>query len=79
WQDWRGIAARVPLGILARPGERTGARVSKAARVLRKARLQRPAAKLLGRADPPAWCFINVPMDKSSSSALRAQAERREA
>ncbi|MGR3491912.1 MAG: nicotinate-nucleotide adenylyltransferase, partial [Shimia sp.] len=47
WQDWRGIAARVPLGILARPGERTGARVSKAARVLRKARLQRPAAKLL--------------------------------
>ncbi|MGR3466303.1 MAG: nicotinate-nucleotide adenylyltransferase [Shimia sp.] len=78
WQDWRGIAARVPMGVLARPGQRTGARVSKAARVLRHARLQRGAARLLGRAEAPAWCFVNVPLHKASSTALRASLAERQ-
>lgn len=71
WQDWQGIMARVPVGVLARPGDRISARMSKAARVFREDRLIGRAGQRLGRADPPAWAFANLPMSESSSSAIR--------
>ncbi len=75
WEDWRGIMARVPVGVLARPGARGAARDSKAARVMRRARLRGREAQLLARADPPAWCLVNLPMRAHSSSAIRARGE----
>jgi nicotinate-nucleotide adenylyltransferase len=72
WQDWRGIMERVPVGVLARPGQRISARLSRAARVYAQARIKGRASHLLGRAAAPAWCFVNVPMTDISSSALRA-------
>jgi len=73
WQDWQGIATRVPIGVLARPGSRTQARLSRAAQMLSHARLPDSAARLLPQADPPAWCFVNIPMSGLSSSAIRAR------
>ena len=73
WQDWRSIMERVPVGVLARPGQRISARLSPAARVYAGARIKGRASHLLGRAEAPAWCFINVPMTDISSSALRAR------
>jgi nicotinate-nucleotide adenylyltransferase len=73
WQDWRDIMATVPVGVLARPGDRISARMSPAARLHAPARLVGPASPLLGRAEPPAWCFVNVPMIAQSSTAIRAQ------
>jgi nicotinate-nucleotide adenylyltransferase len=32
-------------------------------------------ARLLARADAPAWCFLNVPMVDLSSSAIRARGD----
>ena len=75
WEDWRGIMARVPVGVLARPGARGAARDSKAARVMRRARLRGREARLLAGAAPPAWCLINLPMRAHSSSAIRARGE----
>jgi len=75
WQDWRGIMETVPVGVLARPGERTSARVSKAARLYRSDRLQGRASHLLGLSEAPKWCFLNVPMRPDSSSAIRARGE----
>jgi len=72
WQDWRGIMERVPVGVLARPGQRISARLSPAARIYAQARIKGRASHLLGRAGAPAWCFVNVPMTDISSSALRA-------
>jgi len=72
WQDWRGIMERVPVGVLARPGQRISARRSPAARLYAQARIKGRASHLLGRAEAPAWCFVNVPMTDISSSALRA-------
>ncbi|MEL6913733.1 MAG: nicotinate-nucleotide adenylyltransferase [Pseudomonadota bacterium] len=72
WQDWEAILNTVRVGVIARPGERTGARVSPAARLYRRARLPGRYSQLLARAEAPAWCFINVPMDTASSSAIRA-------
>ena len=75
WQRWRQIAASVPLGVLARPGDRISARMSPTARVLARARLAASASHLLGRADPPAWCFVNVPLVAQSSTEIRAKGD----
>ncbi|WP_204113078.1 nicotinate-nucleotide adenylyltransferase [Shimia biformata] len=72
WQDWRDIVARVPIGVLARPGDRIEARTAKAAQVFRHARIPARESQLLARVDAPAWCFINVPMKNASSTAIRA-------
>jgi len=71
WQDWHDIMARVPVGVLARPGDRISARMSPAARVYRHNRLIGREAGLLGRSDAPAWTFTNLPMSQSSSTAIR--------
>lgn len=73
WQDWREILDTVPVGILARPGQRISARLSPAARIYAKARLSARDSKALGRATAPAWCFLNVPMMDISSTRLRAR------
>jgi len=72
WQDWRKIMNTVPIGVLARPGDRISARMSPAARLYRPHKLSGRASYLLGRAEAPAWCFVNVPMVEQSSTAIRA-------
>lgn len=71
WQDWRGIMATTPIGVIARPGERVAARHSRAAGIFEYARLPARAARLLGRTGTPAWCFVNVPMTDVSSTEIR--------
>jgi nicotinate-nucleotide adenylyltransferase len=75
WQDWQWIMETVPVGVLARPGERISARMSPAARLYAQHRLSGQASHLLGRATAPAWSFVNVPMIAQSSSAIRARGE----
>jgi len=72
WQDWQWIMDNVPVGVLARPGDRISARMSHAARLYARYRIAGRASQMLARADPPAWCFVNVPMSGQSSSAIRA-------
>ncbi|MFV0513459.1 MAG: nicotinate-nucleotide adenylyltransferase [Jhaorihella sp.] len=72
WQNWRDIMEGVPVGVLARPGDRISARMSPAARIYRNRRIPARDSHLLARADAPAWCFVNVPMREDSSSAIRA-------
>jgi nicotinate-nucleotide adenylyltransferase len=71
WADWRTIMDSVPVGVLARPGQRISARMSPAARIYRGYRIAGGASHLLGRAEAPAWCFVNMPMSPLSSTALR--------
>ncbi|WP_287885052.1 MULTISPECIES: nicotinate-nucleotide adenylyltransferase [Paracoccus] len=72
WDRWQDIAARVPIGVIARPGWRMPARFSRAARLLWRARLPESRARELVRARPPAWVMINLPLNKLSSTAIRA-------
>ncbi|SMC91387.1 nicotinate-nucleotide adenylyltransferase [Primorskyibacter flagellatus] len=72
WDNWQQIMRSVPVGVLARPGDRISARTSVAARVFRHARLPAQASRLLPNAQAPAWCFVNMPMVDLSSSAIRA-------
>ncbi|MBY4893411.1 nicotinate-nucleotide adenylyltransferase [Rhodobacteraceae bacterium N5(2021)] len=75
WQRWEWIMETVPVGVLARPGQRISARTSVAAQRFRDAKMPASAARMLGRAEPPAWCFLNVPMLDVSSSEIRARGE----
>ncbi len=71
WQRWRWIMENVPVGVLARPGDRISARTSKAARIYARYRLRGREAARLAVSQPPAWCFVNLPMVALSSSQIR--------
>lgn len=73
WGRWRDILRSVPVGVLARPGSGLSARLSVAARAFRVHRVAR-GETLRGHA-PPVWCFVNMPMNDASSSAIRARGE----
>ncbi len=73
WKDWQQILDTVPVGVLARPGDRISARFSPAARIYRHAMLKGSESQLLAQAESPAWCFVNLPMVDVSSTALRAR------
>jgi nicotinate-nucleotide adenylyltransferase len=75
WKDWRQIMESVPVGVVARPGDRISARMSPAARLYARYRIDGQARHLLGRAQAPAWCFVNVPMVDVSSTELRTRGE----
>lgn len=73
WQDWQWIMESVPIGVMARPGDRISARRSVAAQRYDHARLKGPESALLGRFDAPSWCYINLPLNDASSTAIRAK------
>ena len=70
WDRWQQIMDMMPVGILARPGDRIDARTSVAARMFWNDRLR--SSHMLSRTAAPAWCFVNVPLRDDSSSAIRA-------
>jgi nicotinate-nucleotide adenylyltransferase len=72
WENWRDIMELVPVGVLARPGQRISARMSPAARQYLRYRYRGREAPRLRKAKAPAWVFVNVPMDDISSSEIRA-------
>ncbi|SFR46360.1 nicotinate-nucleotide adenylyltransferase [Yoonia tamlensis] len=73
WQDWRWIIDNVPIGVIARPGDRIAARMSKTAKVYAQAKLPSRASHIIGRLPAPVWSFVNVPMSDASSTAIRAR------
>ena len=75
WQRWRWIMETVPIGVLARPGQRISARTSKAAQIYRGAKLKAAAATCLAQHTTPAWCFLNVPMVDLSSTEIRSRGD----
>ncbi len=75
WGRWRDILRSVPVGVLARPGAGVAARLSVAARAFRVHRV--PRGEGLGNRKPPVWCFVNLPLNAASSSAIRAKGKWR--
>lgn len=71
WADWRGIAARLPIAVVDRPGYRHAAASSKAGRTLQRFRWPESAAPRLADAEPPAWLLLHGPLSAASSTAIR--------
>ena len=75
WQNWRGIAAQVPLAVIDRPGATLRAAASKTAQVLANHRVDEGDAALLPSLTLPAWVFIYGPRSDLSSTELRRLSE----
>jgi nicotinate-nucleotide adenylyltransferase len=71
WENWRAIAATVPMAIYARPGSTLRATRSPAAAALDHARLPERDAARLADMLPPAWIYLRGVMSGASSTALR--------
>ena len=74
WQEWRWIAANVPIAVIDRPGSTLAYMSSKMAIAHSRARVDEEDAATLAGRDPPAWTFLHGPRSAQSSSALRAAA-----
>lgn len=71
WQNWRQIAAMMPIMVIDRPGSTLSYRSARAAIALAKYRVDETDSELLGRMRPPAWTFIHAPRSSLSSTAIR--------
>ncbi len=75
WDNWEWIMQNVPVGVLARLGDRMPACTSPAARRFAAYRLPASEGRRLPYAACPAWCFANVPMLDISSTEIRARGD----
>lgn len=73
WQNWRGIARLMPIGIIDRPGTTHRAMRSRAAVALGRWRLDESDGLLLATEDAPAWMFLHGRRSALSSTALRGR------
>lgn len=76
WKGWREIMASVPIAIIARPSQAGEplfkARLGQAARMYRGARISEAQSHVLPTLKAPAWTYITAPLNRLSSSAIRA-------
>ena len=75
WDRWPQIFGRVPVGVIARPGDPLWGRTAHAARRFRRNRLGEAAAPLLSGRPAPAWCYLRGPQVAISSSEIRARGD----
>jgi len=71
WKDWQEIAARVPLAVIARPGDGVRSRLSKTARILAQDRIPEEHSHILQYIQSPVWTFLTPPLNSLSSTAIR--------
>src|SRR3954447_11029872 len=71
WQNWRRIAAEVPLAVIDRPPQSFRALAAPAAQALARYRLPENQAARLADQQPPAWVFLTGMKSNLSSTGLR--------
>ncbi|WP_375548021.1 nicotinate-nucleotide adenylyltransferase [Oceanicaulis alexandrii] len=74
WKNWRAIARRIPICVIARPGDAIKARLSPAARHLSPSRICDRHAKTLALGKPPGWTYLTEPLHPEASRVMRANA-----
>ena len=71
WERWQRIMVQVPVAVFARPGQRMPALTSRAARQFSRFRVPPTFIHRLGRCPPPSWTYLDMPMRRISSTAMR--------
>lgn len=71
WQNWRRIAAMMPIIIVDRPGSTFSCRSARAAIALARYRVDEGDARRIANLEPPAWTFLHGPRSPLSSTRLR--------
>ena len=75
WTAWREIAARVPICVVARPGESLKARLSPSARQMGRSRVRQSEARALARR-AQGWTYLTEPLHREASRLMRASPVR---
>jgi nicotinate-nucleotide adenylyltransferase len=73
WENWRGIAARIPIAVIDRGGVGPAALAGPAAQALARSRVPENMARLVPLLSPPAWTYLHGLKSTLSSTALRAR------
>lgn len=76
WRGWTDIMRMMPVAVIARPGSMLESRSAPAARRFSSWRIPEAQARLLAQLEAPAWTYLTAPLNRSSSTALRAAARR---
>jgi nicotinate-nucleotide adenylyltransferase len=76
WQNWRAIAALVPMAVIDRLGPSLYAAAGPAGQALRPWRIPESAAGTLAGRHPPVWAYLHGLKSPLSSTALRAARRR---
>ena len=76
WRGWTDIMRMMPVAVIARPGSMLESRSAPAARRFAAWRIPEAQARLLAQLEAPAWTYLTAPLNRSSSTALRAAARR---
>jgi nicotinate-nucleotide adenylyltransferase len=71
WQNWRRIAAQVPIAVVDRPPQSFRALTAPAAQALARYRIPETEARRLAGTPPPAWVFLTGLKMNLSSTGLR--------
>jgi len=74
WQDWRRIAALMPIAVIDRPQWRLTALASPAAHALARYRISECAAASLSGRQAPAWTYLGTRLSDLSSTQIRGHA-----
>jgi nicotinate-nucleotide adenylyltransferase len=74
WENWRGIAALMPIAVVDRGGVGPASLAGTAAQALSRCRIPENMAPLLPLLRPPAWTYLHGMKSPLSSTALRKQA-----
>ena len=71
WKDWQDLFHRIPIAVVARPGEPVKARLGQVARQFAQSRIPEHQAHTLKDRGAPAWTYLTLPLNPLSSSAIR--------
>jgi len=71
WEDWQGIAEKVPIAVIDRPPQSFAALAAPAAHALGNSRIPESLAGTLASRKPPAWVFLTGMKSSLSSTGLR--------
>ena len=72
WRGWTDIAAAMPMAVISRPGSHLQSRTAPAARRYAAFRVPQEQARLLPDTPAPAWTYLTAPLNRASSTAIRA-------
>ena len=75
WRGWTDIMRMMPVAVIARPGSLMESRFAPAAERFQHNRLPQEQARMLPRLEAPAWTYLTAPLNRNSSSAIRARAK----
>ena len=76
WRKWQQIMTHFPIAVISRPKNSLKARLGQAARQYADYRIAEQNAASLAEMTAPRWTYLTLPLDKRSSSALRAKLAR---